>query len=271
MSNEVNAVETVPASTRKASKRSSTAVKSKRSSTAVKLVQAAALAAVLVPLGTVSVETTTCGFGSYYTNHADSGCNFSSSSPTHEEFDFAGHNYFFDLTLTLLNPNDGFFVTINDNVMNQATFQPRLAPEFADYECVPLVDPTSNANPCRDFVVDVGGGQFTHYNFTIDWNYDSEHNQNNLFADMGGRVRVVHNRGSGVNHNTFDQDMCLTFGCTYNPDPDIGSGDTDFDSVAVAFDRDGAGELRAVPEPTTLILLGSGLGGILYRRRRRKP
>jgi hypothetical protein len=257
MSNEVNGVETVPASTRKASK---------RSSTAVKLVQAAALAAVLVPLGTVSVETTTCGFGGYYNQNPGSGCG--GSSPTHELFSFsgAGNNYTFDLTLK--NPVGDFFVTIDDNVMNQASFAPRLAESFADYECVPIVDPTQTrdaSNLCRDFVVDVGGGHFDHYDFTIDWIYDSEHNG---FADMGGRVNVVHNRGSGINHNTFDQDMCITFGCTYHPDPDIGSGDTDFDSVAVAFDRD---HIAAVPEPTTLVLLGSGVGGILYRRRRRKP
>jgi hypothetical protein len=253
MSNEVNGVETVPASTRKASK---------RSSTAVKLVQAAALAAVLVPLGTVSVETTTCGFGSDYGPNSGS-CG--GSSPTHEQFHFGGNNYTFDLTLQ--NPVGGFFVTISDNLMNQGTFAPRLPEAFSDYLCVPLVDPTSNADPCRDFVVDVGGGHFSGYTFTIDWNYDSE---NNGFADMGGRVRVLHNKGS-VPGDGYDEDMCLTFGCTYHPDPDIGSGDTDFQSLAVALDPDGSGELRAVPEPTTLILLGSGLGGILYRRRRRKP
>jgi hypothetical protein len=253
MSNEMNGVETVPASTRKASK---------RSSTAVKLVQAAALAAVLVPLGTVSVETTTCGFGGYYNQNHSSGCG--GSSPTHELFSFsgAGNNYTFDLNL--VNPVGDFFVTITDNPMNQLSFAGRLAEPFADYECVRIVDPTIPGDPCRDFAVDVGGGHFDRYTFTIDWIFDSEHNG---FPDMGGRVNVVHNRGAGINHNTFDQDMCITFGCTYHPDPDIGSGDTDFDSVAVAYDRD---HIAAVPEPTTLVLLGSGVGGILYRRRRRK-
>ena len=64
----------------------------------------------------------------------------------------------------------------------------------------------------------------------------------------------------------WDYDMCVTAGyddCEYvanGIDPFISSGDTDFSSFIV--------HAPAAPEPALLGLLASGLGGLLYRRRR---
>src|SRR5438552_10907833 len=100
MSNEMNDLD-VPKASTKTSKRKT----SKRSSTVTKLIQAAALAAVLVPLGSVAVETSTINCSSSY-----SGCagTFSPTNTTND-YDFGA----FDYILTMLNVTGTFDVNIN--------------------------------------------------------------------------------------------------------------------------------------------------------------
>jgi PEP-CTERM motif len=252
----------------------STLTTSRRSSTALKLIQAAALAAMLIPLGSVSVETTACGFGGYY--YFESSC--TGSTENHQLFHF-DDDITFDLTLEGV--FGSFFIDINSNPMTQGQFDARTDPPiilevgaaapgfpFSDYLCVNLVDPTSPAGAdgaCRDFTVAVGtGGGFTGYTFTIKWLYDSEHNG---FPDNGGQITVLHDQSS-VLGDMYTEDMCLTFhNCSYSSalDPSISSGDTDFASVTPALNPN-----AAVPEPGTLILLGSAITGMCYRRRRKR-
>jgi hypothetical protein len=160
MSNEMNGVEAPLASRRKAWK---------HSSTAVKLVQAAALAAVLVPLGSVSVETTSCGFGGSYGNNGSGAC--TGGAPNHQQYHFSD-NISFDLTLQGV--TGSFLVDIESNPMTQGGFDARTANTFPDYLCVNLVDPASTGGAngaCRDFPVEVlPGGGFTGYTFIMsDW------------------------------------------------------------------------------------------------------
>jgi PEP-CTERM motif len=254
MSNELISVDAPSAPTPKVSK---------RSSKAAKLVQAAALAAVLIPLGSVAVETSTINCSSSY-----SGC-IGTFSPTNtsNDYDFGA----FDYILTMLNVNGTFDVDIAAQFGTQGSFALQMA-NFPGYQCVDLMDPSSTGAPCVDFGIfapDPGPNSWQNYRVKIAWDFDS----NSLFP--GDRITILHDFGDrqrpGDFDNIYDEDMCLNplnTACTYFPgpgDPSISSGDTDFQHMLVAL-RPAA---DAVPEPATLIMLGSGISAFLYRRRRR--
>ena len=221
------------------------------SSTSRKLIQAAALAAVLVPLGSVAVETAsiTCGFGYYY--GGDSGCQ--ASSPTSNQFNFG--DYFFELTFADVG---NFEVTVTTTVYEGLDTE-----AFPGYECIMLT-----SAGCVDFAVDTHGassanGDWSHYSVAIDWE-----------AWVGpvpeiSRMRMLHDRSAfdgAEAEGVYDFDMCTgtEFNydeCTRELEPRIGSGNTDFDSFTAA--------LAPIPEPSSLILLATGLGAAYIRRRRR--
>jgi hypothetical protein len=233
------------------------------------LLPAAVLALFLVPLGSEVVQTAPiqCGFGSYYTSDYCSGGTADSAT-----YNFGAYQF----VLTFMGRVGNFFVTINDAFLDQATFDQRAADVAAlygrQYDCVPLVNPASSSSPpCRDFVLSgyPSTNQWSGYLFTIGWLYDSE---NNGFANTPANlVTVLHDIGEPgnphyLNNGTnYDEDMCVVYNnCSYSGsnDPEISSGDTDFQSFTPAI-------TRSVPEPATLMLMGAGLAGILYRRRRR--
>ena len=125
----------------------------KRSSTAAKLVQAAALAAVLVPLGSVAMEadTITCGFSGYNSDGNNGGDGCSNSFGDTNRYNFDG--YFFELTFNGLDPNANFDVSVSNNTMTGENFDAR-AGSFEGYDCIPLTE----GGPCVDFVVDFPDG-----------------------------------------------------------------------------------------------------------------
>ena len=222
----------------------------RKSSASRKLMHAAALAAVLVPLGTVAVETSTisCGFGSY--GSVGSGCSASGAART---FNFGPY----DLTLRFDNPVNALItvediLTTQDELTGQNDLGPSVAVNrlatFPTHICVEI----SGSGDCVEFEVTAPMG-LGFYDVFIHW----DANTNGSFPnDPGNRIRMLH----AIGDDTYDTDITVLG--SYDPDPGIGGRDNNFQRLLVT-------QTAAVPEPGTMLLIGSGLGTLLYHRRRR--
>jgi len=262
----------------------------RKTSTAAKLVQAAALAAILVPLGSVAAEGST--IGCTYTADGFGAASF--SCPTGPEggalFQFPGTPSPFPYVVELAFDNytgsagSSFLVEITDEPRSQADLDPRLGP-FAG-SCVEI-NPTNAAKPCVEFLIsapDSGPGTWeasgprgpdptsVGYELWIYWVADTDGAFPNprIIKDTGDTppafdidITIPLSYTTEPASCVFDPDGCgsiITF-AKIDGDPAVGGRDNDFTSATLIA--------NPVPEPATLFLLGSGIGGLLYRRRRR--
>jgi hypothetical protein len=166
--------------------------------------------------------------------------------------------YAFELTFQQI--NGSFDVSV------EAIENPSLAGRLpAGYVCVPIAGLS-----CVEFEVSAPGpGNTTwsgFYDIFITWFADTDPLFPNTPVDQSGlgRIRILHNLGSTTS-NAFETDItipgsyCLQ--CLPPGDAGIGGTDNNFQSFIVA-------QAPAIPEPATILLLGSGVGALWYRRRR---
>ncbi len=254
----------------------------KRLSNAAKLVQAAVLAAVLVPLGSAATEASTCGFG---TN--ESGCAVTVDGFTVFEFDDPTYKIGLQFDIVI----GGFDVTIDDVAFSEAAMLARLV-AFPGFTPVPI-----GSNPLAPFIEFQVSGEPTPCttdeecaNATNTWRSDpatrgpaTEFGYDMRFywlADTDALFpdpHVLHNTGEGDIFYDFDMTVagsystfghCDVFACIGSVDkapgdPAVGGRDDMFNGFTLAAAP------SSVPEPASLMLVGSGIGGLLYRRRHR--
>ena len=211
----------------------------KKSSTVVRLLQVAALAAVMVPLGSVVAEASSFTFSSTQTSHTYTFPDFVEGDP-------------FDFILAFNKIPEGISFSVD------VTASTTLAqPVPAGSVCVPIAGP----GDCVDFLATttaVAPTDFNFYTVSIVWEFDTDPN----FPNTGDhQVELLKSDGGPFTNITIPGTYfpgCPTEFC----DPGI-SGQSDSFSDDTVVDA-------TVPEPATFALLGSGLTGLLMRYRRRQ-
>ena len=216
-----------------------------KAATAVRLLQVAALAAVLVPLGSVAAEASSMSFSS------------TQPSETYTFPDFvAGDAFDFTLAFTGIPSGDTFSVDVEAATFSALDQLAQPAP--AGSVCVPIAGP----GQCVEFTAmttAVAPTDFDSYAVTIDWSFDTDPN----FPNTGGhQVQLLESHAGGPFTNITTPGSYFA-GCPPEfCDPGI-SGQSDSFSLYTVTDT-------PVPEPATFALLGSGLAGLLMRYRRQR-
>ncbi|MFI5177108.1 MAG: PEP-CTERM sorting domain-containing protein [Vicinamibacterales bacterium] len=222
-------------------------------------------ALVLFTSSAASASTLTCGFG----GQTDS-CQL---GPNAGIFNFGP----FSLELSFDTVHGPFNISVTDVLTSQNQLGNRLS-NFPGDTCVPL-----DGTNCVEFQVTAPAPSANTWTGFYDLSIFWLDNTNSSFPNgPGNRIRILHNRGD-VPGDGFDTDITILG--SYIPggqcddgdedhdhhhrhsdnncddDPGIGGHDDNFQSFLVV-------QAPAVPEPGTLLLIGSGMAGWIIRRRR---
>lgn len=253
----------------------------RRSNATKRLIQAAALASALIPLGAVAVEgVTIIGVveveGAPIRCTAEVGCSgqvgsYSAGISGTNLWKFFTDDNFTKLLYTLeISGTPDIDVNLEVFSDHVGVFSENYLIAFPNSECIPLIDNTT----CVIFDVTASAaanwGEAGYY-MEMRWFAEGDTGESLSKPADDGRNRIFKSKSG----NTFDQVLRRPFRSDpfgrdgYEPDIDPidpalgGRGDTFSRFIA------GRADVADVPEPTTLWLLGTGLAATLYRRRRR--
>lgn len=245
---------------------------------AKKLLQAAALASALVPLSTVRADASTISSDCFY-NTSGAACG---ARGPHDGgmYRFGSDPYAIELKFDEVTSSG--VVTIDASTASAESLSSRFSSEFEDFAPVPIcpgcdeefIDFKISVDDTFTFASEGGrgpGGTIKGWYLYIYWLEDT----NAGYPDP----RILHATGDST---IFDRDESFEYSPVLDPDTtcfifDVcGGGDFEILGDPGAGGRDNmfsevtlAAAPTAVPEPASLLLLGSGISAIAYRRRRR--
>jgi hypothetical protein len=234
------------------------------SSKAVRLIHAAALAAVLVPLGSVAVETSTITCISTASGGGEfGGCSgtggYTPGSGTQSNTWKFFNDGLLKYTLEISGvPTSPFELEASDFLTTQGSLEEGGALQnFPGAVCIPTFD-EGQCGLFRVFVADGTATWLDGYILTITWFANDD--PISQPPNNGSNTILQAHGSSGVFTNPL-------LNVLYDPaptptDPAIGGRGDDFSDF---------GAFTNVPEPTSVTLLGIGIASLLHRARRRKP